>query len=46
MTPQESYAILDKVAATVTCDRANHKLLEKALAVYAALIAPPPADPE
>jgi hypothetical protein len=40
MTPKESYDIIYKATGAIALDRANHQVLEQALAVYAQLIAP------
>ena len=41
MTPEQAYEVIYKATGTVQLDRANHKILEDAMAVIAALVAKP-----
>jgi hypothetical protein len=40
MTPKESYDIIYRATGAVPLDRANHQVLEQALAVFAQIVAP------
>jgi len=42
MSPQEAYDIIYKATGVVSLDRANHQVLEQALAVIKAAITPKP----
>jgi hypothetical protein len=46
MTTKESYDILERATAALQVNRADHRAIEQALAVYAQLIAASDKPPE